>query len=93
MSPLVLCASSLLQALSKISCGFLDDSVVREKHGKDLPKTGMACPAQCKDKGDKRTQNDDDNFERMEEINFHKIAMRYSNSLVLLNCVLQFLVS
>lgn len=90
MSPLVVCACSLLQVINKISYCFLDDSVFRRKHRKDLPK--LACPAQCKDKGDKRTPNDDDNFEKMEEINFHKIAMRYSNSLVLLNSVLQFFV-
>ena len=39
--------------------------------------------AQCKNKGDKWTATDEANFEKMEEINFHKIAMRYSNSLVL----------
>jgi len=36
---------------------------------------------QCKNKSDKRTTRDEDSFEKMEEINFHKIAMRYSNSL------------
>jgi hypothetical protein len=36
---------------------------------------------QCKNKSDKRTPNDEANFEKMEEINFHKIAMRYSNTL------------
>jgi hypothetical protein len=36
---------------------------------------------QCKNKSDKRSPNDEVNFEKMEEINFHKIAMRYSNTL------------
>lgn len=36
---------------------------------------------QCKNKADKRTPNDEASFEKMEEINFHKIAMRYSNTL------------
>jgi nucleoid DNA-binding protein len=37
--------------------------------------------SQCKEKKDKRTPLDDENMEKMEEINFHKIAMRYSNTL------------
>jgi hypothetical protein len=36
---------------------------------------------QCKNKGDKRAASDETTFEKMEEVNFHKIAMRYSQTL------------
>ena len=36
---------------------------------------------ECKHKTDKRAPTDEEAFEKMEEINFHKIAMRYSNQL------------